>query len=172
MRKMKSIPFKVLSGAIVCCIAVVAGAQAPARSVGGHIGFATSFVTVDEDGDTTNIGDQFTLVAPIGVTVKTGGPLAVDFEVQVANPIDPSGDTGLVIAPGLVYNLGPFAAGLRLASAIGPPANGGVIPIINKGLIPLGGGATWFVEAAFPMFVHAQPPDFTFDVVLHTGIGF
>jgi hypothetical protein len=31
----------------------------------------------------------------------------------------------------------------------------------------------WFVEAAFPVFLHSDPdPDYTFDVVLHTGIGF
>jgi hypothetical protein len=39
------------------------------------------------------------------------------------------------------------------------------------GLVPVRGG-TWFVEAAFPTFVHAQQPDFTFTVVIHTGIGF
>jgi hypothetical protein len=173
MGHLTGLVLRILTGAMVWCIAAEAGAQdAPAaRSVGGHIGLATPLFTATSD-DNSNIGDQFTLVAPIGVTVKTGGPLAFDFEFQVANPIDPSGNTSLVIAPGLVYNLGPFAAGLRLASAIGPPANVGLIPLINRGVADLGNGVTWFVEAAFPMFVHAEPPDFSLDVVVHTGIGF
>lgn len=158
-----------LSGLLV--VWAPAGALAQERRVGGHIGFATSFVTVTSD-DTTDIGDQFTLVSPIGVTVKLTDRLAIDFETQVHNPVDPSGTSFFVVAPGIIYNPGPAAIGLRLASAINSPANVGLIPLINRGLADLGGGATWFVEAAFPTFVHAEPPDVTFDVVLHTGIGF
>jgi hypothetical protein len=172
MGRMTPLVSRVLTSAMICCFAAQSGAQEayPVRSVGGHIGLATPLVTFTSD-DNTDIGDQFTLVAPIGVTVKTGGPLAFDFEFQVANPIDPSGNTALVVAPGLIYNLGAFAAGLRIASAIGAPANVGLIPLVNRGLADLG-GATWFIEAAFPMFVHAEPPDFSLDVVVHTGIGF
>lgn len=162
----------------VTVLAAVAHAGAPAtvlaqegRGVGGHVGIATPFVTVTSD-DTTDIGDQFSLFAPIGVTVKLDDRLAVDFEMIVQNPVDPRGDTTLVIDPGLIYNAGPVALGLRIASAIGAPANVGLIPLINRGIAPVGRG-TWFIEAAFPMFAHSDPdPDFTLDVVLHTGIGF
>ena len=77
-----------------------------------------------------------------------------------------------MVAPGVVYDFGPFAAGLRVGSAIGAPSNVGVIPLIHRGLFPLG-DATWFIEAAFPTFFHRKPdPEVTFDVVIHTGISF
>jgi hypothetical protein len=142
------------------------------------VGLAVPLVTIPSEGDTTDVGDQFTLVAPIGVTVKLTDRLAVDFELQVGNPIDPMRSdatttrrTNLVVAPGVVYNFGPFAAGLRVASEIGAESNVGLIPLINRGLFPVG-PATWFVEAAFPTFAHASPPDVTFTAVIHTGIGF
>jgi hypothetical protein len=153
-------------------------ALAEGARVGGHVGLATPLVTIPSEGDTTDIGDQFTLVAPIGVTVKLTDRLAVDFETQIGNPIDPMRSdatttrrTNLVVAPGLVYNFGPFAAGLRVASEIGAESNVGLIPLINVGVVPMALG-TWFIEAAFPTFVHASQPDVTFTAVVHTGIGF
>jgi hypothetical protein len=156
----------------VLWIAGISAARAEAPTVGGHVGLATPLLTMTSNDD-TDISERQVLVAPIGVTVKLTDRLAIDFETQVANRLDePRGNTTLTVAPGAVYNFGPFAAGLRVASTIGAPANAGVIPIINKGLFPVGRG-TWFIEAAFPMFVHSEPdPDFTFDVVIHTGIGF
>lgn len=148
-------------------------AQAQPR-VGGHIGIATPLLQINED-ETNDISDNTVIVNPIGVTVKLTERLAVDFETQVVSPVDPSGrSTSFVVAPGVVYNFGPAALGLRLASEIGQPVNVGLIPLINRGLV-VGDVATWFVEAAFPFFVHSQPragSDFTFDVVIHTGIGF
>ena len=153
-------------------------------SVGGHIGLATPLVTVSKK--TTSISDQFTLLTPIGVTVKPGGKMVVDFEVVVANPVSPPGTTGLVIDPGIVYNWGAFATGLRLAFKTNNNTNVGLIPLINFGLADLG-GATWFIEAAFPTFVESALDEPTpgstviptthhakgeFNVVLHTGIGF
>ncbi|ABS27058.1 hypothetical protein Anae109_2858 [Anaeromyxobacter sp. Fw109-5] len=168
--------------AIVLAVALRAGAQAqepppmaappPERSVGGHVGIATPLVTVTSD-DTTNIGDDFVIANPVGVSVKISERLVIDFEMIVQNPVDPRGESSLVIDPGVVYGAGPVALGLRVASVIGAPANVGVIPLVNKGLVDLGGGATWFVEAAFPTFLRSDPdPDLTLDVVLHTGIGF
>ena len=148
-----------------------AGALAQGTRVGGHIGLATPLITMTSDED-TDISETFVLVAPFGVTVKLSDRVAIDFETLVVNPIDPRGNTRLVVAPGAIYNAGPFALGLRVASAIGAPANVGAIPLINRGLFPVGDG-TWFVEAAFPVFLHSDPdPDVTFDVVLHTGIAF
>lgn len=148
-----------------------AAARAQGVRVGGHVGLATPLVTVTADED-TDIGDTFVLVAPIGVTVKLTNRFAVDFETQVVNPVDPRGTTALVVAPGAIYDVGPFALGLRIASAVGAPANVGAIPLINRGLFPVG-NATWFVEAAFPFFIRSDPdPDWTFDAVIHTGIAF
>jgi len=155
-----------LALAVAPTVALAQGAR-----VGGHIGLATPLVTMTSDDD-TDISETFVLVAPIGVTVKLTDRFAIDFETQVVNPVDPRGNTALVVAPGAVYDAGPVVLGLRVASAIGAPANVGVIPLIHKGLFPVGSG-TWFLEAAFPLFAHSDPdPDFTFDVVIHTGIGF
>jgi hypothetical protein len=142
-------------------------APAPSGNAGGHVGIATPLVTVADE--TTTIADAFTILNPIGVGVKVAPKLAVDFEVVVATPIKPHGDTGLVVDPGVVYDFGAAAAGLRLAFQIGAPANVGLIPLINKGLVDLG-GATWFAEAAFPTFYSEK--NVAFNVVLHTGIGF
>jgi hypothetical protein len=170
MRNANSLVWRLLAVALVVGLAP-AGAPAQEARVGGHIGLATPLATVTSDGD-TDISETFVLVAPIGVTVKLTDRFAIDFETQVHNPIDPRGTTGFVVAPGAVYNLGPFALGLRVASAIGAPANVGVIPLINRGLFPIG-KATWFIEAAFPVFFRSNPdPDTTFDVVIHTGFGF
>ncbi len=156
-------------------VLMVAGlpARAWAATVGGHIGIASPLVTVTED-DSTNIADDFKLVNPIGVTVKLTDRLAIDFETQVVSKIDPEGANGFVVDPGVVYDFGAFAAGLRIAWQIGTAtSNVGVIPLINKGLVKLG-EATWFVEAAFPTFLYQNgvPSDVEFNVVFHTGIGF
>jgi hypothetical protein len=166
----------------LCSLPAPAWADGP-KEVGGHVGVATPLVSISKE--TKSISDQFTLLTPIGVTVKPGGKLAIDFEVVVANPISPVGNTGLVVDPGVVYNWGGFATGLRLAFQTNTSANVGLIPLINVGLADFGGSA-WFIEAAFPTFIqsvlddptpgnliptthHAQG---TFNVVLHTGIGF
>ena len=140
----------------------------PKGNAGGHLGVAVPLVTVTDE-ETTTVSDQFTLAHPIGVGVKVSRRLTVDFEVVVSNPIDPVGPTGLVVDPGVVYDVGPVALGLRAAFQIGQTANIGAIPLVNKGLVDLG-GATWFIEAAFPTFYSDH--DLAFNVVLHTGIGF
>ena len=66
--------------------------------------------------------------------------------------------TLLVVDPGVVYNFGPVAAGLRLAVQIGEGVafNFGLVPIvvvpfaINKRL-------SYFVELDLPVFVFATP---------------
>jgi hypothetical protein len=128
-------------------------------------------VFINED-DTETIGDRTVIATPIGIGWKLTDRLIVDFETIVQNPVDPSGTTSFVVDPGLIYNFGPFAAGLRIASEIGADANVGLIPLVNKGLVDLGNGVTWFAEAAFPTFIHARPPDFTMNIVFHTGLGF
>jgi hypothetical protein len=133
--------------------------------LGGHVGVATPFVTVSKQ--TTTIGDQFTLLHPIGISVKFE-KVTVDFETVVVNPISPSGRVGLVIDPGVVYNFGPVAAGLRLAWQQAD-SNFGLIPLVNKGIVDIG-EATWFVEAAFPTFY--SDSSVQFNMVLHSGIGF
>ena len=144
-------------------------ASAPSTTVGGHVGVAMPFVTVSSK--TTTIADNVTILNPIGVSVKNLSPhLVIDFETVVSTPLKPSGGSnGLVVDPGVVYDWGVVATGLRAAWQIGAPANFGLIPLINKGLVDLG-RATWFVEGAFPTFYSEKK--LAFNVVLHTGVGF
>ena len=133
--------------------------------LGGHIGTATPLLTVSKS--TTTIADSFTLLHPIGISLKFE-KVVVDFETVVVNPIEPSGRTGLVIDPGVVYNFGPVAAGLRLAWQQAD-SNFGLIPLVNKGIVDIG-EATWFIEGAFPTFYAGGTVQF--NTVLHTGVGF
>jgi hypothetical protein len=156
--------------------------SAQVRKVGGHIGVATSFLTASSRTDpatgksTETISDRFPLVIPIGISVHTSDTTVVDFETQVALKLHPAGTTEFNVAPGIVYNFGPAAAGLRLVFPIGAtPSAVGLVPLINKGFADLGFG-TWFIEAALPVVYHGSGPGtdghLTFDLVLHTGIGF
>jgi hypothetical protein len=139
-----------------------------AKNIGGHIGVATPLVTVSST--TTTIGDNVTLVDPIGVTVKTSDRVAVDFEVVVSTPLRPKGGTtALIVDPGVIFDLGVVAAGLRVAWQINEKTNIGLIPLVNRGLVHMG-SSTWFVEAAFPTFY--MDSKVAFNVVLHTGVGF
>jgi hypothetical protein len=140
----------------------------PATTVGGHVGVALPLVSVSSK--TTTIADNVTILDPIGVSVKMSPHLVIDFETVVSTPAKPTGgSTGLVVDPGVVYNWGVMATGLRAAWQIAHGPNFGLIPLVNKGLIDLG-RATWFVEGAFPTFY--EDHKVTFNVVLHTGVGF
>jgi hypothetical protein len=139
--------------------------EARGPRLGGHIGTATPLVTLSKN--STTIAEAFTLLHPIGISLKYD-EITVDFETVVVNPIDPGGKTGLVIDPGVVYDFGPVAAGLRLAWQQAD-SNFGLIPLVNKGIMDIG-ETTWFVEAAFPTFY--ADSGVQFNTVLHSGIGF
>lgn len=140
-------------------------AAARGPRLGGHIGTATPLVTLSKN--STTIAEAFTLLHPIGISLKYD-KITVDFETVVVNPIDPGGRTGLVIDPGVVYDFGPVAAGLRVAWQQAD-SNFGLIPLVNKGILDIG-QTTWFVEAAFPTFY--ADSGVQFNTVLHSGIGF
>ncbi len=137
------------------------------KTVEGHIGIATPLVTVSST--TTSIGDQFTLLTPLGIGFYLSDDWIFDFETVVSNPIHPTGTTGLVVDPGILYGLGQVALGLRVAFQINHDANAGLIPLLHVGLADLG-GASWFAEADFPTFYSDQKVEF--NTVVHTGIGF
>jgi hypothetical protein len=147
-----------------------------ARPIGAHVGVATPLVTVSKS--TTTISDQFTVLNPIGLGFKLSPQLAIDFEFVIGTPVHPmTGNTSIVVDPGLVYNWGPVATGLRVAWAVEQNANIGLIPLVNLPIVK-GDAATWFVEAAFPTFLrHVDAANTTdgkvaFNAVLHTGVGF
>jgi hypothetical protein len=147
------------------------------RMVGGHIGVAVPLVAFhinQPEGakGTTTISDQFTIAVPIGIGVHLSPDWIVDFESIVANDVSPWGAAGLTIDPGVVYTGLPVALGLRVKFDVAPLANAnvGIIPLVNKGLVPIGDGM-WFVEAAFPITA-TKTQDLSIAIVAHTGIGF
>lgn len=162
-------------------------AGAPAQTahpygIEGHVGIATPVITVTTGagGKTTTPGDQFTLLHPIGIGFKVTEHMAVDFETVFGDPIKPRGGTSLLVDPGVVYDTGAVVLGIRLALPVSATTSYGVIPLIHKGVFDIGGGANWFVELAFPTFLHFTPGTDTangetqleFNAVFHTGIGF
>lgn len=132
--------------------------------VGGHFGLALPIVAFDNSG-TSAIGRDFVQVGVTpGITVKLSSCWAVDFEFIAFSRWDrnPPGTpdkshTILVVDPGVVYNFGRFAAGLRLAVQIGQdvPLNFGIVPII---VLPfkLTPKLSYFLELDLPVFVFGQ----------------
>lgn len=173
---------------LACCISMgaLAGlAPAEARAdgpglhpgIGGHVGVAIPLVFIKSDSQT--IGDQFTMAFPIGIGFKISEKAAIDFETVVANPIKPRGTTGFTVDPGIVYDTGAFVLGLRIGWDVNAATNFKAIPLIHKAVADLGGGANWFVEAAFPVTLSfssgnagANNNDAELDIVFHTGVGF
>ena len=99
------------------------------------------------------------------LTVKLSAHWAIDFEFIAFSSWDrnPPGvpdksHTILVVDPGVVYNFGPVAAGLRLAVQIGEgvPLNFGLVPIV---VVPFAitKRLSYFVELDLPVFVFATP---------------
>jgi len=142
-------------------------ASAPTQ-LGGHVGVAVPLVSVS-GGHTTSVSDQLTLAHPIGIGFKVSERWTVDFETIFAQPVHPTGMSTFTIDPGVVYNAGPVAIGMRVKWDIGAESNIGVIPLVNRGLVHFG-KATWFVEAAFPTTYTSNAV--SYGMVFHSGVGF
>jgi hypothetical protein len=139
----------------------------PSKPVGGHVGIAVPLVTVAKQ--TTSVGDQFTILTPIGIGFKVSKRVAVDFETVVGTPVHPTGNTSLVVDPGVIFGFDRLALGLRVAFKVNALANVGLVPLVNYALVDLG-GAMWFVEGAFPVVYSDHELSLT--AILHTGVGF
>jgi hypothetical protein len=146
-------------------------ASPAARMVGGHVGVAVPVVRFNTVGKgTVTPGDQLTIAVPIGISVHVSPDWVIDFETVVASDVDPWGATGLTVDPGVVYVGAPVALGLRAKFDIGGPANVGLIPLVHKGIVDVG-GANWFIEAAFPMTA-TRTAGYSLGIVAHTGFAF
>src|SRR4030095_3824992 len=137
----------VLSAIALCLTASAAGAQ---DRLGGHFGVVFPLVT-HANGETTNIGDNFSPGFPMGITVKTSDKWA--FDLELVPSLDPQDDgpinVGLTIHPGVLRGLGnSWTAGLRRACDVGA-ASWGFTPLLNKGFPA--GGQTYFVEFVVPI---------------------
>ena len=154
-----------------CLAASAAGAQ---DRLGGHFGVVFPLVT-HANGDTTNIGDDFKMGFPMGITVKTSDKYA--FDLELVPSLDPQENgpinVGLTIHPGLLRSLGnSWTAGLRMAFDVNG-ASWGFTPLLNKGF-PVG-GQTYFVEFVVPIRFQDDSAGDTHGAVsfgVHLGIGF
>lgn len=171
----------------VCAFAVVLSSLCVARAakaddaVGGHAGLVMPLVKFTrtlpgQKAAPYFIGDFVDTDFAAGVTVKLNSAVAIDFETVVGNEVKAVGGgvggTGLTVDPGIIYNLGPVAVGARIKFDIGAQANVGLIPLINKGIVDLG-GVTWFIEGDLPMTLGTTAdgnPSIAF--ALHTGLAF
>ena len=150
---------------------------AKAQSIGGHIGFVLPLVT-HAAGDTTNIADNFSIGFPFGVTFKSKGPMALDFEFVPAIQDSPR-HTGLTVHPGAIYALGHgFAAGMRLAFDVNT-SQFGFTPLLNKSWsLNTHEGSffkAYFIEAVLPVRFNRPPGGPSANAVtfgLHFGLGF
>ena len=144
---------------------IAPGASAQNR-LGGHIGVVFPLVN-HVNGETTNIGDDFKIGFPMGITVKTSDDYA--FDLELVPVLDPQDDgpisVPLTVHPGVLMNLGnSWTGGLRMAFDIGG-ASWGFTPLINKGFSL--DGYNYFVEFVLPIRFQDDSVGDT-----HTGIGF
>jgi hypothetical protein len=142
------------------------------RRITGHVGVGTPFVTYHTSKAVqrvTSFRDDFTLVAPLGLGFHVGPSLTFDFEVQVTTGVKPEGLTTAVIDPGVLYSLGRFTPGFRLAWQLNVNQNIGFIPLVDVTLIRAP-EATWFVEASVPAFL--QNKNLTVAGSFQTGVSF
>lgn len=148
-----------------------------AQAIGGHFGAVLPLVT-HAGGDTTNIGDNFTIGFPFGVTFKGKGRMALDFEF-VPFIQDSPRKTTFLVHPGIVYGLGHgFGVGMRLAFDV-DSSDFGFTPLVNKSW-PISKSEdsffkTYFVEADLPVRFNRPPGGPSTNPVtfaFHFGVGF
>ncbi|HYX52861.1 MAG TPA: hypothetical protein VE783_05375 [Candidatus Limnocylindrales bacterium] len=158
---------------------LVSAAPASAQdSVGGHIGVVLPLVT-HAGGDTTTIGDNFSIGFPMGMTIKGKGRMAFDMEF-VPSVQDTPRQVGLLVHPGILYGVGHgFTVGTRAAFDVNS-TQFGFTPLLNKSW-PIRAENSffkaYFAEAVLPVrFNRPTGPNavntnpVTFGV--HFGLGF
>jgi hypothetical protein len=144
------------------------------NSVGGHFGVVFPIVTRVGD-ETVDIGDDFQMGFPMGITVRKSDAFAFDLEVVAGLDFDEDEpvDVPLTIHPGVLFGLGgPWTGGLRMAFDIGG-ASWGFTPLLNLGMTA--GGQATFIEFVFP--IRFQDDDFgettnSIGFGIHLGLGF
>jgi hypothetical protein len=164
----------VMIGGLAAVLLCAASASAQDR-VGAHFGAVFPLVT-HVNGDTVNIGDDFKIGFPMGITIKTSGTVAFDLELVPA--LDPvkNGPTNvtLTVHPGILKGLGNgWTLGGRMAFDI----NGnswGFTPLINKGFPH--GAVTYFIEGVLPIRFQDDPlvneTHTAVTVGVHVGVAF
>ena len=149
---------------------------ADAQNIGGHIGFVLPLVT-HAGGQTTNLGDNFSIGFPFGVTFKGKGPMALDLEF-VPGIQDSPRKVSLTVHPGVVYGVGHgFAVGMRVAFDVNS-SQFGFTPLLNKSWPIKHEGSffkAYFVEAVLPVRFNRPtggPSTNPVTFGMHFGLGF
>jgi hypothetical protein len=158
---------------LICVAAPLASAQ---NRIGGHFGVVFPLVS-HVNGETTNIGDDFKMGFPMGITVHTTDATA--FDLEIVPGLDPNKGEAigvpLTIHPGVLHKIsGPWTGGLRMAFDVGG-ASWGFTPLLNLGFPK---GHNTFVEFVLPIRFQDDTSGNTHDTHtavtfgIHFGIGF
>jgi hypothetical protein len=150
-----------------------AGAQ---TAIGGHVGFVLPLVT-RVGGQTTNLGDSFSIGFPVGITIKGKGRMAFDMELVSSIENKPRA-VALTVHPGVVWDVGHgFGVGGRAAFDINS-AQFGFTPLVSKSW-PIrsesGFFKAYFVEADLPVRFNRPtggPSTNPVTLAAHFGLGF
>ena len=155
---------------------VLVGSAAAQTAVGGHIGFVLPLVT-RAAGQTTNLGDGFSIGFPMGITVKGAGRMAFDLELVPAVKNTPRAVT-LTVHPGVVWGIGHgFAVGGRAAFDVNS-SQLGFTPLVNKSWPIRSEGSffkVYFAEAVLPVRFNRPlggPDTNPVTFGMHFGVGF
>jgi len=156
--------------------------NAVGAQVGAHVGVLAPLVTFSQFG-TSTIGDDFVIGFPMGISIKPGGDFWYDLEIvpfvdypRIPGRTQSTIATSLLLHPGLLYNAGAVALGLRGAIELGPvigSSSVGFTPLVNKSF-PLTSKSTVFVELMVPVRFVKTPlgEDRTLTAIaLHVGVG-
>jgi len=145
-------------------------------AIGGHIGFVLPLVT-RAGGQTTNLGDAFSIGFPVGITIKGRGRMAFDMEL-VSSVHNKPRAVALTVHPGVVGALGHgFGAGGRAAFDVNS-AQFGFTPLLSKSWpIKSEGGffKAYFAEADLPVRFNRPvggPYSNPVTFAAHFGLGF
>jgi hypothetical protein len=172
IRSVASIRLSLSLLALIALVAVPIRAQAQDR-LGGHFGAVFPLVT-HANGETTDIGDDFKIGFPMGVTVKTGDKWAFDLELVPVIQNEPL-DVSLTVHPGIIRVLSHgYAMGLRMAFDVNQPS-WGFTPLLNKGFAVRNHSYKLFIEGVVPIRFQQDSAGDSHTAIgfaVHTGIGF
>jgi len=143
--------------------------------LGGHFGAVFPLVT-HVNGGTSNIGDDFKIGFPTGITVRTSDRYA--FDLELVPTLDPREgqpiDVGLTFHPGVLRAFGnSWTGGVRMAFDFGS-ASWGFTPLLNKSLHQMNHQA-YFVELVAPVRFQDEGFGETHAAItlgVHVGMGF
>ena len=166
--------------AVNCLVLGVAGlwlgtpAASAQNRLGGHFGAVFPLVT-RANGETVNIGDDFKVGFPMGITIRKSDAFAFDIELVPALDFDDDGPVRvpLTIHPGVLRSLGgAWTGGLRMAFDV-DGASWGLTPLVNRGFSA--GEQPYFVEFVFPIRFQDDDVGETTSLIgfgVHLGVGF